>query len=379
MRLPLLRGMAVVLTSFVLLADTIPAFSCPAWDLWCEGTETLKNPGKKIKAVPGKVASQFNASRNELSVTLNKVDPRFTQIGRDIDRWRINFQSQVLTGPALEQWIKQSRNDAIKGARPMPEQIKRAMTGWYSSAEMANVFYKIGDGGALNLGSASTRYGEAGAITLIDVIVFRNPDIADNYATWAHELKHITQYQDWGVHSFAVQYMQSWNSVENPAYEVEHRYATAQEAGQIQGISPGSAASIPFKPGAVIITMMDATSLEGAEVGGGLAEAYGADVLHNMAPYSVDRGNAAKFNFNTPTGGAYKLFIEYAAEDSRAIEVSLNNSAFQPALIDATGGWTVQEWVDLGSVKLNPGANNIRLKRAHVFPHIRKIAFLPIQ
>jgi hypothetical protein len=117
---------------------------------------------------------------------------------------------------------------------------------------MANVYYKIGDGGALNLGNAATRYGEASAITLIDVIVFRDSGWANDLATSAHELKHITQYQDWGVHSFAVQYMQSWNSVEDPAYEVQNRYQAALTSGQVQNLSsnnqplPGpSSATIP--------------------------------------------------------------------------------------------------------------------------------------
>lgn len=379
MRFSLLRGASPVILAGVLACST-PAFSkdCPLWnpDPFCHASDVLKHP---LNPVPPAVAAQFNASKNEIKVFFDKVDPRITQIGRDIDRWRINFQSQVLTGPALEQWIIQSRNDALKGAAPMPNQIKTAMADWYTPAQMTNVFYKIGDGGALNLGSASTKYGEVSAITLIDVIIFRNADAADNYATWAHELKHITQYQDWGVHSFAVQYMRSWNGVENPAYEVEHRYNAAQKAGQIQGVKPGSTASIRFKPGAVILTMVDAASLEGAEVGGGLAAAYGADVLHNMAPYTDDRANAATFNFNTPKGGAYKLFIEYAALEPRAIEVSLNGFAPQPALVDATGGWTAQEWVDVGQVQLKSGANSVRISRAHVFPHIRKIVFLPVQ
>lgn len=226
-------GTALLFATTILLGHGRPAVACGAWDIGCEARETLQNPVKKVEAIPGKIGNQWDTTRQDIHNGLDNINPQINQSLRDFDRARINFQSQVFTGPALEQWLIQSRNDAMNGAMPMPDQIKQAMNGWYSPQQMSNVFYKIGDGGALNLGNAATGYGEAAAITLIDVIVFRDANWAGDYATWAHELKHITQYQDWGVHSFAVQYMQSWNSVENPAYGVQRQYQAALDAGQI--------------------------------------------------------------------------------------------------------------------------------------------------
>jgi hypothetical protein len=226
-------GAALLFTPTILLAFATPAVSCGAFDVGCEVRETLQNPGAKLGAIPGKIGGQWDTTRQDIHNGLDRINPQINQSLRDFDRARIAFQSQVFTGPALEQWLIQSRNDAMNGAIPMPDNIKLAMNGWYLPQQMANVYYKIGDGGALNLGNAATRYGEAAAITLIDVIVFRDAGWASDIPTWAHELKHITQYQDWGVHSFAVQYMQSWNSVEGPAYDVQNRYAAALSAGQI--------------------------------------------------------------------------------------------------------------------------------------------------
>ena len=240
-------GAALLFTPTILFAFATPAVACGAFDVICEAQETVQNPGAKLGAIPGKIGNQWDTTRQDIHNGLDNIDPRINQSLRDIDRARINFQSQVFTGPALEQWLNQSRNDAMNGAMPMPDTIKQAMNGWYSPQQMANVYYKIGDGGALNLGNAATRYGEAAAITLIDVIVFRDAGWAADLPTWAHELKHVTQFQDWGVHSFAVQYMQSWNTVEGPAYDVQSRYHAALNAGQIPG-ARATNQSPPFPP-----------------------------------------------------------------------------------------------------------------------------------
>jgi hypothetical protein len=78
--------------------------------------------------------------------------------------------------------------------------------------------------------------GMAAAVTLIDVVVFRGPSEATDPSTWAHELTHVDQYRDWGVNSFAVQYVRNWHGVENPAYAKGDGYASwaANQAAQTQ-------------------------------------------------------------------------------------------------------------------------------------------------
>jgi hypothetical protein len=149
------------------------------------------------------------------------------QVGRDIDRMRLKFLASVITGPALEQWLIDSRDSAMNGAIPMPPEMRSALQGWYDPSLMNKVRFKIGDGGELNLANNAIRFRDVAAITLIDVIVFRGPADAVCPSLWAHEMKHVQQFQEWGVHSFAVQYTQSWNGVEDPAYDVEGRYHTA--------------------------------------------------------------------------------------------------------------------------------------------------------
>lgn len=102
---------------------------------------------------------------------------------------------------------------------------------------MNRVRYKIGDSGFANLAHLLEQGGAAAAVTLIDVVVFRGPSEAADPSIWAHELTHIDQYRDWGVHSFAVQYARNWHSVEDPAYAKGNGYqawaANKVPAGQI--------------------------------------------------------------------------------------------------------------------------------------------------
>jgi hypothetical protein len=48
----------------------------------------------------------------------------------------------------------------------------------------------------------------ANAVTLIDVIIFRDEQQAADPLLWAHELTHVEQYDRLGVEAFAAQYLQ---------------------------------------------------------------------------------------------------------------------------------------------------------------------------
>jgi hypothetical protein len=115
---------------------------------------------------------------------------------------------------------------------PIPPQIRQQLTGYASQDSMNRVRYKIGDNGFANLASVIEKGGQAGAVTLIDVVIFRGPSEANNPAIWAHELTHVDQYQAWGVHSFAIQYARDYGGVESPAYAKGNGYwAWAQQHG----------------------------------------------------------------------------------------------------------------------------------------------------
>lgn len=85
--------------------------------------------------------------------------------------------------------------------------------------------YRVRGGGDLSLQVNAIRYGEAQAITLDYVIVFKDEnDALYNPTLWAHELTHIEQFQRWGIRDFSIRYLRSHPSVENEAYQAETRY-----------------------------------------------------------------------------------------------------------------------------------------------------------
>jgi hypothetical protein len=87
-----------------------------------------------------------------------------------------------------------------------------------------------------NLANLSIQYGDAGAVTLIDVIVFANQGGANDPVLWAHELKHVQQFQDSGTHDFAIRYLRSWKSVEDEAYAAQNTFAQRLRTAQSQPV-----------------------------------------------------------------------------------------------------------------------------------------------
>ncbi len=83
-----------------------------------------------------------------------------------------------------------------------------------------------GAGGAtLTLPGLALEYGDALALTLIDVVLFRREDDARwNEKIWAHELTHVMQYRRWGVQGFAARYVADSTAVEHEAYSNADRF-----------------------------------------------------------------------------------------------------------------------------------------------------------
>lgn len=119
--------------------------------------------------------------------------------------------------------------------------------------------------------------------------------------------------------------------------------------------------------------------VRGTNVAIGQCGPYGADVLLNASPCN-SRPNVAEFDFVATRGGAYRLDVEYATAVPRPVRVYINGGiAMQVAVGEATGCFTenCQKNLPQGIVQLKEGPNVIRLEREDVFPHIRRISFVP--
>ncbi|MFY0727250.1 eCIS core domain-containing protein [Pseudomonas sp. NFX15] len=128
-----------------------------------------------------------------------------------------------LAAPALALWLTQAHIEAANaGVQPIPAHIREQLLRWYAPDELDAVRYKVSDSGQLDAASAMLQNPDVGAVTLIDIILFRDPLAAEqDVALWAHELKHVQQYREWGVTGFAQRYTQDFNAVEAPAYTIQ--------------------------------------------------------------------------------------------------------------------------------------------------------------
>ncbi|MEO8642159.1 DUF4157 domain-containing protein [Pseudomonas sp.] len=128
-----------------------------------------------------------------------------------------------IAAPALALWLTQARAEAASaGIQPIPPRIREQLLRWYDPSVLDTARYKVSDNGQLSAATAMLQNPDVGAVTLIDIILFRDAQAAEqNVALWAHELKHVQQYQEWGVEGFAQRYTRDFNAVEAPAYAIQ--------------------------------------------------------------------------------------------------------------------------------------------------------------
>ena len=128
-----------------------------------------------------------------------------------------------LAAAGLETWIRQSRDQlALLESHSIPLHIRSQLEPYFDLVVLETARYRVGDDTVLTAANTLLRNPDIVAVTLIDIIVFRNEaDALDNVALWAHELKHVEQYLQWGVGEFARRYTRDYRSVEQPGYAME--------------------------------------------------------------------------------------------------------------------------------------------------------------
>lgn len=147
----------------------------------------------------------------------------------------LRLEAMVQAGaPLLQSWLEESRRTAARGAMPIPPGIRKSLSSFYDASVLDRARYKIGDPGVFNLANLSIQYGGATAVTLDDIVVFTNQvDAETNPVLWAHELKHVQQFRDWGIRDFSIRYLRSWNGVEDEAYAAEAAFQTLKERAPV--------------------------------------------------------------------------------------------------------------------------------------------------
>jgi hypothetical protein len=127
---------------------------------------------------------------------------------------------------ALAALIDDARRQAIAdGVRPVPPGVYRSLLGYFPAALLRNCRFATGTASALTLPALAFSYGDATAITLGDVVLFKNERVAEtDLKVWAHELTHVMQYQRWGIEGFAERYVRDSTAVEREAIDNANRF-----------------------------------------------------------------------------------------------------------------------------------------------------------
>lgn len=119
-------------------------------------------------------------------------------------------------------------HDAVitNGGRPIPAHLRKTLRRWYPDDLLNAVRWTSIRGPIQNFLQDAQMNFDANtlAITVMDAVIFRNDDLADDGALWAHELYHVQQYRQWGVFVFAEKWVGNSSvsgPIEAPAYARE--------------------------------------------------------------------------------------------------------------------------------------------------------------
>jgi hypothetical protein len=148
------------------------------------------------------------------------------------------FGAEALA-PLLASWIALERDAAKEqGVEPIPAAIRAVLEGYVPERVLDRVRWREG-ASELSMPQNVIRFGHASAVTLDDVIVFQTGTTAvEDPKFWAHEIKHVMQFEEWGVEGFATRYLSDYEAVENEAQEF--RWQFMKQAGLIPQVAPAN-------------------------------------------------------------------------------------------------------------------------------------------
>ena len=112
-----------------------------------------------------------------------------------------------------------------QGVAKIPSSIEASLAGYVPDATLRRVRWRAGGMWNLSLPQSAFAFRDAQAVTLDYVIVFADEDEAlHDPKLWAHELKHVMQFEEWGVAGFATRYVSDNVAVESEATEYRWQF-----------------------------------------------------------------------------------------------------------------------------------------------------------
>jgi hypothetical protein len=284
---------------FAVISATLSVLSCAAHaDFWSDAGNALNNSAQNVQQT---VTHPDQAAKNILGDI--QRDPRGAIINpmqftnpTGIPQPGDLIQTAVEHPDDLRDFAQHPENifdaplySVLESARErarsedtytIPAGVREQLSPYFSEDLMDSVVWTstwgVTDGLPQTLAMACGAY----AITLVDVIVFRTDELAQNPVLWAHELTHVEQYQRWGTPEFSRRYTGHSSDVENEAYARENqiRVALSQPHWNNPEATGNLQASNAWQPAAACYTNIGACPNFQQQVMGGTcacADAWG--------------------------------------------------------------------------------------------------------
>jgi hypothetical protein len=180
--------------------------------------KNTKDPNRLIVNPDGQIDSTGTPTLGDIFEFIDKNPEEATALIQDSGQWPYL---------AVAAGIIASHDAVIAGGgRPIPAHLRKTLRRWYPDDLLNAVRWASLRGPIKQLlqDSRMNFDGDTLAITMIDVVIFRNDALADDGALWAHELYHVQQYREWGVFGFAKRWVENSSvsgPIEAPAYARE--------------------------------------------------------------------------------------------------------------------------------------------------------------
>lgn len=165
-------------------------------------------------------------------------------------------------GPAIALGIRHAKEQARHSCQAVPQHIRTSLAPFFPPVMFNTVCFALADPNRIAIDNAILLHFERRpAVTLEDVIVFRDSQSATNPVLWAHELAHVSQYRSLGLEGFAHFWTFDSAGLENEASNVEefvrqrinipHAGPLYVQTGPVRALQPADywrAASQVFNP-----------------------------------------------------------------------------------------------------------------------------------
>jgi hypothetical protein len=136
-------------------------------------------------------------------------------------------------GSGLALLIRNAEAQALGSSRPIPPDIRDRLAPYFPTRILDVARFTTVSESGVNIASGVLEANQnVAAFTANVVVIFRNANSAQDVGLWAHELVHVTQYQNMGIEGFAAMYA-GWGAqtIEHDAYSWQDYVTSSIQSG----------------------------------------------------------------------------------------------------------------------------------------------------